>query len=89
VLRGAQILMVEGRCHAVYFGFVQTMPCGFGAPLRDSLADVFCYVARPPSVQFEISRYLYRQRERGRVSSSLIAVLRMRGLMSVGTGLRS
>jgi len=47
----------------VYFGLFR--PCrAASARIRDSLADVFCYVARPPSVQFEISRYLYRQRER-------------------------
>jgi hypothetical protein len=31
--------MLEGRCHAVHFGFVQAVPRGFIAPLGDSLAD--------------------------------------------------
>ncbi len=59
--------MLEGRCHAVHFGFVQAVPRGFIAPLRDSLADLFCYVARFAVVQIEIPRHLHCQRERGRV----------------------
>src|SRR2546426_9375311 len=62
-----QIIMLKCRCHAVDLAFGETMSCGFGAPLRDGLTDLFCYVARFAIVQFEIPRNLHCQRERGRV----------------------
>ncbi len=61
-----QIIMLKCRRHAVDFAFRETMPCGFVAPLRDGLTNLCGYFAGLASVQFEISRHLHRQRERGR-----------------------
>ena len=58
-----QIIMLKCRRHTVDFAFSETLPHGFIAPLRDSLADLFCYVTRFAVVQFEISRHLHRQCE--------------------------
>src|SRR5437879_7041762 len=59
--------MFKCRRHAVDFAFGETMPCGFVAPLRDGLTDLCGYFAGLAKVQFEISRHLHCQRERGRV----------------------
>src|SRR5260370_27361799 len=61
-----QIIMLKCRRRGVDFGFRETMPCGFVAPLRDGLTNLCGYFAGLASVQFEISRQLHRQRERGR-----------------------
>jgi hypothetical protein len=58
-----QIIMLKCRQHALDFGFAETMPCGFVAPLRYGLADLFCYVARFAVGQFEISSHLLSQCE--------------------------
>jgi len=55
--------MLKCRRHAVDLVFLHAVPRGNVAPLRDGLADLFCYVARFAVVQFEISRDLQRQRE--------------------------
>jgi len=54
-----QIIMLECRRHAVDFAFRETMPCAFGAPLRDGLTDVCGYFTGLVSVQFEISGHLH------------------------------
>jgi hypothetical protein len=68
------------------------MPRGLGAPLRDRRSDLCRNIAGFVRIQFEIPKYPATSIASAReavLSSSLIAVLRMRGLMPVGTGLRS
>ena len=74
----AQTLTPYGRSR-----FRQTVPRGFVAPVGDGPADLFCDFAGLAAAQIEIPRDRKGQRER---RYSLIAALRMRGLISVGTG---
>ena len=82
--------MLKRRRHAVNLGFSETVPRGFVAPLRDGVANLFLRLCglclrpdrntSPPPIARASDAVL---------SSSLIAVVRMRGLMPVGTDFRS
>ena len=67
----------------------KTMPRGFVAPLRDRLANRGYVAALASRFNSKYPATSSASASDAVLSSSLIAVLRMRGLMSVGTGLRS
>ena len=82
--------MLKSRRHAVDLRLAEAMPRGFVAPLRDGVANLFLRLCglclrpdrntSPPPIARASDAVL---------SSSLIAVVRMRGLMPVGTDFRS
>ena len=65
--RWLQIIMLEGRRHAVDLVLRQVVACGFVAPLGDDRAEFPCDGASPLFVQLEIWRDFQSKSERSRV----------------------
>ena len=81
--------MLECGRHALDFILGKAVPHRFITPFRYGFPDL-CRNCLCPLYQCRKYPPTSKANSRGAVvSSSLIAVLRMRGLMSVGTGLRS